>query len=248
MNCNSGILTGTRGGLPRVAALQNQTARLRHVLIWLLPLHTQDHPPGGCWCWTARNGTTLCSAASVPSSLDASSPLPPSLLVRLVLRFSCTDINNSAISGLFFARDQLLECMHRNSIEFRIILDPRLYDNVTETLVGLCIISPSESKHGCVQLNECFEVGGQVLVTFYSPDKHFIKSEVQKYSAIFGGTAVLVLLGHVMQHYFMASMGESLTKRVREVLFQSMYLILYAFPYSERKPSSAWIIMKLLAT
>lgn len=66
----------------------------------------------------------------------------------------------------------------------------------------------------------------QVLVTFYSPDKHLIKREVQKYSAIFGGTAVLVLIGHVMQNYFMASMGEALTKRVREVLFQSTYYTL----------------------
>ena len=65
---------------------------------------------------------------------------------------------------------------------------------------------------------------GQVLVTLYSPDKEFMKREVQKYSAIFAGAAVVVFLGHVVQHYFMASMGERLTKRVREFLFQSTYI------------------------
>nr|PNR36325.1 hypothetical protein PHYPA_022176 [Physcomitrium patens] len=81
-------------------------------------------------------------------------------------------------------------------------------------------------------------VAVEVLVTFYSPDKHFMKKEVEKYSTIFAGAAIVVLLGHTMQHYFMASMGESLTKRVREVLLQRILQNEIAFFENEENNSN----------
>ncbi|XP_024522226.1 ABC transporter B family member 19 [Selaginella moellendorffii] len=59
----------------------------------------------------------------------------------------------------------------------------------------------------------------QVLITFYSPDKEFLKKEVSKFSLILTGSTICVVFSHMLQHYSFGAMGESLTKRVREMMF-----------------------------
>jgi ATP-binding cassette subfamily B (MDR/TAP) protein 1 len=59
----------------------------------------------------------------------------------------------------------------------------------------------------------------EVLVAYYDPDVRAMEREVRKYTSIFTGAVLVVVLGHLFQHYFFAAMGETLTTRVREMMF-----------------------------
>ncbi|KAL2629414.1 hypothetical protein R1flu_014100 [Riccia fluitans] len=63
---------------------------------------------------------------------------------------------------------------------------------------------------------------GQVLTTFYSPDKIYMEREVRKYTLIFTAAILIVVMGHVLQHFYFASMGETLTARVRKLMFSGI--------------------------
>ncbi|CAM6084683.1 unnamed protein product [Calypogeia fissa] len=62
----------------------------------------------------------------------------------------------------------------------------------------------------------------QVLVTFYNPNMREMEREVRKYTSIFTGAVLVVVLGHLLQHYYFATMGEMLTTRVREMMFSGI--------------------------
>ncbi|XP_002969904.2 ABC transporter B family member 19 [Selaginella moellendorffii] len=61
-----------------------------------------------------------------------------------------------------------------------------------------------------------------VLSIYYNPDKSYMKSEVQKYSIIFVCIGVSVGMIHSLLHYSFGVTGESLTKRIRELMFTAV--------------------------
>ncbi|BBN12105.1 autophagy-related protein 9 [Marchantia polymorpha subsp. ruderalis] len=60
---------------------------------------------------------------------------------------------------------------------------------------------------------------GQLLVTFYVPDKVYMEQQVHRYTLFFTGAIGVVVIANILQHYFFAAMGECLTKRIREMMF-----------------------------
>ncbi|EFJ32986.1 ATP-binding cassette transporter [Selaginella moellendorffii] len=62
----------------------------------------------------------------------------------------------------------------------------------------------------------------QVLVTYYNPDKHYVKKEVEKYVFFFTGLTILAVLANTLEHYFFGYMGECLTMRVRNMMFSAI--------------------------
>eukprot|EP00252_Welwitschia_mirabilis_P015020 TRINITY_DN33132_c0_g1_i1.p1 TRINITY_DN33132_c0_g1~~TRINITY_DN33132_c0_g1_i1.p1 ORF type:complete len:886 (-),score=159.26 TRINITY_DN33132_c0_g1_i1:361-2682(-) len=60
------------------------------------------------------------------------------------------------------------------------------------------------------------------LITFYSPDKHRIKHEVERIAFIFSGAAFATVLIYLLQHYFYTLMGERLTMRIRVMMFSAI--------------------------
>ncbi|KAM7267398.1 hypothetical protein ACFE04_009564 [Oxalis oulophora] len=69
--------------------------------------------------------------------------------------------------------------------------------------------------HGAVQPVQSLLMGSMISV-FFLDDHDELKNKVKFYSLLFIGSAVLVLVSTVCQHYYFAYMGEYLTKRVRE--------------------------------
>lgn len=61
-----------------------------------------------------------------------------------------------------------------------------------------------------------------VLKTYYETDYRKMKTEVNKYVYIFSGLSLVAVVVYFMQHFFFGIMGENLTKRVREMMFQGM--------------------------
>lgn len=62
----------------------------------------------------------------------------------------------------------------------------------------------------------------ELLTVFYDTDFHKMKLDVQKYALIFVGVGAASLAIYVVQHYYFGIVGENLTARVREMMFQAI--------------------------
>lgn len=59
----------------------------------------------------------------------------------------------------------------------------------------------------------------QSLVAFYSPDKRYMKNEVNKIAILFCFAAMVTVFVYWCEHYFFGIVGERLTMRVRKTMF-----------------------------
>ncbi|XP_068639940.1 ABC transporter B family member 13-like [Aristolochia californica] len=62
----------------------------------------------------------------------------------------------------------------------------------------------------------------EVLTLFYSPDKLYLKHQLDKISLIFVGAAIAIVPIYLLQYYFYTLMGERLVTRVRLLMFSAI--------------------------
>jgi ATP-binding cassette subfamily B (MDR/TAP) protein 1 len=91
---------------------------------------------------------------------------------------------------------------------------------------------------GFVQPLYAFTMGSMVS-TFFEQDHHKMRVEIRKFSLIFTALAVGCLFTNVTRDYNFASMGERLTKRVRELILTRVMTFEVAWFDEEEHSSSA---------
>ncbi|KAG9442670.1 hypothetical protein H6P81_018524 [Aristolochia fimbriata] len=62
----------------------------------------------------------------------------------------------------------------------------------------------------------------EVLTLFYSPDKLYLKHQVEKISLIFVGAAIAIVPIYLLQYYYYTLMGEQLVMRIRLLMFSAI--------------------------
>ncbi|BBN07935.1 ATP-binding cassette, subfamily B (MDR/TAP), member 1 [Marchantia polymorpha subsp. ruderalis] len=87
---------------------------------------------------------------------------------------------------------------------------------------------------------------GQVLTSFYNPDKNYMEREVRKYTLMFTAAIVVVIMGHLLQHFYFAAMGETLTARVRKMMFSG--ILRNEMGWYDREESNSNVLALSLAT
>ncbi|KAM7480105.1 hypothetical protein LguiA_028318 [Lonicera macranthoides] len=75
--------------------------------------------------------------------------------------------------------------------------------------------------YGIIQPLHSFCLGA-VLSVYFIKDHDEIRSEIRKYCFAFLTFAVFAFISNVVQHYYFGVMGERLTKKIREVIFEKI--------------------------
>ncbi|GAA0186239.1 ATP-binding cassette [Lithospermum erythrorhizon] len=74
---------------------------------------------------------------------------------------------------------------------------------------------------GAVQPIQAYCLGSIVSV-FFLEDHSKLKSETRRYCIIFVAVGIIIFFSNLLQHHNFAVMGERLTKRIREMMFQNL--------------------------
>lgn len=85
---------------------------------------------------------------------------------------------------------------------------------------------------------------GSMLSTFYEPDHNKMRIQIQHFSLGFTALAIACFITNVTRDYFFASMGENLTKRVRERMLATVLTFEVGW-FDEDQNSSSAICSKL---
>jgi ATP-binding cassette subfamily B (MDR/TAP) protein 1 len=85
-----------------------------------------------------------------------------------------------------------------------------------------------------------------LLAVYFTTDHNELRSQTRIYCFAFLAFAVFAFLTNVIQHYYFGIMGESLTKRVREALFEK--LLTYEIEWFDQENNSSGAVCSRLAT
>ncbi|KAG6769390.1 hypothetical protein POTOM_025021 [Populus tomentosa] len=85
-----------------------------------------------------------------------------------------------------------------------------------------------------------------LLAVYFTTDHNELRSQTRIYCFAFLAFAVFAFLTNVIQHYYFWIMGESLTKRVREALFEK--ILTYEIEWFDKENNSSGAVCSRLAT
>ena len=85
-----------------------------------------------------------------------------------------------------------------------------------------------------------------LLAVYFTTDHNELRSQTRIYCFAFLAFAVFAYLTNVIQHYYFGIMGESLTKRVREALFEKIFT--YEIEWFDQENNSSGAVCSRLAT
>jgi ATP-binding cassette subfamily B (MDR/TAP) protein 1 len=82
-----------------------------------------------------------------------------------------------------------------------------------------------------------------LLAVYFTTDHNELRSQTRIYCFAFLAFAVFAFLTSVIQHYYFGIMGESLTKRVREALFEK--ILTYEIEWFDQENNSRGDMFKI---
>ncbi|KAF9662955.1 hypothetical protein SADUNF_Sadunf18G0108000 [Salix dunnii] len=87
---------------------------------------------------------------------------------------------------------------------------------------------------------------GALLAVYFEEDHTQMRSQIRIYCFVFLGFAVFTFLSNVIQHYYFGIMGETLTERVREEIFEK--ILTFEIEWFDQEDNSSGAICARLAT
>ncbi|KAI5557616.1 hypothetical protein BDE02_18G116000 [Populus trichocarpa] len=87
---------------------------------------------------------------------------------------------------------------------------------------------------------------GALLAVYFEDDHAQIRSQIRIYCFVFLAFAIFTFLANVIQHYYFGIMGETLTERVREAIFEK--ILTFEIEWFDQENNSSGAICARLAT
>ncbi|KAL6521071.1 Multidrug resistance protein 1 [Orobanche gracilis] len=117
----------------------------------------------------------------------------------------------------------------------------------------LCFSTISIGSVVCGSLSAFFAyVLSVVLSVYYNPDHAYMIRQITKYCYLLIGMSSAALVFNTLHHYFWDTVGENLTKRVREKMLETVLKNGVAFFDEEENESSrifrlGWLWMRIMS-